>query len=163
MRGADNPGDRVGEQYRRAIGREHAERDARDGGHHGVGARVGGAPPRPLDGDRRGAVDLMAGDQPLHREGELRRRDRPVLLDLRRIVVRAEAAIERREHAVADPALAGEEGVANIAIALERAEGDHHPVAHSNPAGAGRPGDVSARALNKVPIWAGSIKRSRPP
>ena len=41
-------------------------------------------------------------------------------------------------------------------------EADHRSGRHSNPAGAGRPGEVSARALNKLPICAGSIKRRRP-
>ena len=55
--------------------------------------------------------DVYAGDQPFNREGEPRRRDRPVLFDLRRIVARAEAAIQRGKEAAADPAPAGEKGV----------------------------------------------------
>ena len=45
MRRADDARLGIGEQDRRAIGGEHAERDARHGGHHAVGARVFLAPP----------------------------------------------------------------------------------------------------------------------
>jgi hypothetical protein len=85
MRRADDPGLPVGEQHRRAIGRKHAERNPRYGGHHAVGARVGRARPRPLDGDGMRAVDLVAGAQLFDGEGELCRRDRAVLLDAGRI------------------------------------------------------------------------------
>ena len=101
----------IGEQNRRAIGREHAERDPRHRCHHRVGARVLLAPPRGFDRDRVRAVDLMAADQPIRRQPEPGRRDLAVLLDMFRHVARAEAAIQGRERALADPAPAGKKGV----------------------------------------------------
>src|SRR3954468_21999146 len=111
MRRADDACLRVGEQDRRAIGREYAERNARNGGNHRVGAGVFLAPPGALDGNRGRAVDLMATDETIGPEPEPGGCYRPVLLDAVRRVARAEAAIQRREHTAADPAMAGEEGV----------------------------------------------------
>ena len=46
MGGADHAGLGVGEQDRRAVGGDDAERDAGAVGHHGVGARTGARRPR---------------------------------------------------------------------------------------------------------------------
>ena len=53
----------------------------------------------------------MATDETIGPEPEPGGCYHPVLLDAVRRVARAEAAIQRREHAAADPAPAGEEGV----------------------------------------------------
>src|SRR5260370_11274854 len=131
---------------------------------------MGEARPRPLDGDDIGTGDLMAIPQPVRGEVELCRGDRAVALDVGRVVARAEAAIQRGERPTADAALAGEERVADSRIAVERAEHDRRWETHSppaldasaKPAGAGRPGEDSARTLNKLPLSAGSIKRLSP-
>src|SRR5437763_1780714 len=165
MRGADDAPLPVGEQHRRAIGGEDTERNARDPRHHAVSARVVLAPPRPLDGNHCRAMHLMTADQAFGREIQPGGGQRAVARDILDLVARPEAAIQRREEAVADPALPGKEGVADRRLAVERLERDHAGFIDtaggelcSKPAGAGRPGDVSASTLNKVPLSAGSIK-----
>src|SRR4029077_8397539 len=70
MRGADHANLWISEQHWRAIGGEDAERDARHLGYCPIGTRVALAPPRPLDSDDSGAMDLVTADQPLGREIE---------------------------------------------------------------------------------------------
>ena len=62
MGGADHPGLGIGEQHRRAIGGEDAQRHAGRAGHHGVDLR--GFLPRPglLDQSDADAVGLIGGD-----------------------------------------------------------------------------------------------------
>src|SRR5207237_10905004 len=111
------------------------------------------------------AVALVTGPQPLRRHLEARDGERPVLCDLASVVARTEAAIQRREHPLADPAAAGKEGMTGDAARGKGVERDPVGGRHqspANPAGAGRPGDTIAMALNKGPISPGSIKRRSP-
>jgi len=99
---ANGSGNRVVKQDRRAIRREHAERNAGSGGDQRVGARRFFAAPRLFHGDDRGAVDLARGHQTIGRQVEAIHRDRSVADDPVRQIARAEAAIERCERAFAD-------------------------------------------------------------
>ena len=76
-----------------------------------VGAGVFLARPGALDCDRGRAVDLMAADQTIGRKVEPGGCDRAVLPHRFRRVARAETAIQGREHAATDPAMAGEKGM----------------------------------------------------
>src|SRR5665213_3323191 len=149
----------IGEQHRRAIRCQYAERDARHARHHGVGAAHRLAWPGRLDDDRFRAMHLLAGGEAGGRQVEHLHRAGAILDDMRRRVGAGEAAIERGENAAADAARAREEGVAEERM-LERVELDH--LSRAKPAGGGAAGLVSASALNRVPICAGSIKRRTP-
>ena len=63
---------------------------------------------------------------------------------------------------IADPALPGEEGVAEATEPIKSGKPDH-PIGSplSNP-GAGNPLEANARTLNRSPICSGSSKRLRP-
>ena len=101
------------EQHRRAVGSEHAQRQAGDVGRHRVRPRRILDFPGLFDGNSDGAVDLVAGREPVGRNTEQRHRDVAVARDLCREVARAEPAIQRGVEAVADPALPGEKGMAD--------------------------------------------------
>src|SRR5581483_3776700 len=146
------------EQHRRAIGGEDAERDLRRGGHHGVGARPALARPRPVDGDDLRTVDLVASDELVGGAAQRRGGAAAILQHFRLVVAGAQAAIERREDALADAAVAGEEGVADAAGG-ERVRSDQAARPSLSPAGAGSDGCASASTLNTLPISSGSIKR----
>ena len=119
--------------------------------------------PRLFDAHHPGAVDLAAGHQSIGRQPQHLHRDSPVLLDAVGIVAGAETAIQRGIVPIADPALPGEEGVAEATEAIKSGQPDH-PIGSrsSNPGGAGNPREANAITLNKSPICSGSSKRSRP-
>src|SRR6185369_3235056 len=85
------------------------------------------------DGDDVGAVNLIAGDQPIGREIERRHRPGAVLGDLVGRVTGTETAIERAEQTGADAAGAGEEGMADAGRIVERGETDHRGTIVSAP------------------------------
>ena len=68
---AMTPGALVGEEHRRAIRGQDAERQAFALGHHRVGVRPLGLRPGLLDDDDVGAVDLMDGGERVEAEAEL--------------------------------------------------------------------------------------------
>ena len=69
---ADDAGSLIGEQHRRAIGGENAERDAFALRHHRIGFRPLALRPGFLDHDDIGAVHLMAGDERVGPDAQLR-------------------------------------------------------------------------------------------
>ena len=63
VRRSDHAGVGVGEQHRRAIGGEDAQRQPRNIGRHRIGLRSLADLPRLRDGDRLAAVDLIKRQQ----------------------------------------------------------------------------------------------------
>src|SRR5689334_16601290 len=102
-------------------------------------------------------MHLVRGQQRLGGDSRHREHASPILTHALRVVVGAEAAIERGVDAVADAAGACHESVSNAGKGVENAEGDH-----GKPASSCRSGCEMASALNKLPICRGSIKRAMP-
>jgi hypothetical protein len=124
--GADDVGLGIGEEHRAAIRRGDAEREAGPRRHHAVGSGTRLARPGLLDHDRVRRVDLVHADERLGRQAQLHHHAPAVLGDARRVVGRAEAAVERGVDALRDPALTGEEGVAHAGVRAELWRFDEH-------------------------------------
>ena len=75
-----------------------------------------------------------------------------------RIILRARPAIQGCVETPAHTATAGEERVPHGSF-IKSVDLDHVLIGLSNPGGGGRPGDVQAIILKRVPISEGSIKR----
>jgi len=110
MRGTDHAGLGIGEQHRRAIGGEDAEREARTIGDQRIGMRPRRLVPGIGDGDGLGAVHLEQADQPP--AGQHRPDRAPAILaDRPRIVVGAEPDIQPGMHADGDAPAPAEKAV----------------------------------------------------
>jgi len=94
----DHAGLGVGEQHRRAVGGEDAQREARAIGDQRIGMRPRRVVPRIGDGNRIGAVYLEHRNQTPARQHRFRR-EAAVFGDHGGIVVRAEPDIEPGMHA----------------------------------------------------------------
>ena len=114
MRRADHAGLGIGEQHRRAIGGQDAERDPGPVGHHRVGMRAQALVPRPGHRDAIGRMDLVRVEQ--DRAGQHRVARQPAVFgDDRGIVVRSGADIEPGIEPGRYPAAPPEKAVRHVA------------------------------------------------
>ena len=113
MRGADHPRLGIGQEDRAAIGRGHANGEARRAGNDGVGARARVRLPGSLGDKDVGRVDLVGGEQTMRLDFERSRHARAIFGDIGRIIVRAKPAIEAGIEPGRYAALASEETVAD--------------------------------------------------
>src|SRR5271166_3854015 len=116
MRGADHPGYHIREQDRGTIGGKNAKGDTGECRDQTVGLRRRLAGPKVFHGDHRGAVDLVAGHQPISRQPQPGHGDRAVPRNGVGGIARSEPAVQRLEQPPAGPATACEEGMTNAGI-----------------------------------------------
>jgi hypothetical protein len=127
MRRADHAGLGVGQQHRRAVRGEHAERQPGLAGHQRVDPWRLIRRPGPVGHGNTVGMDLVGGDQAVGRKVDTSHGAGPVLRHLVPLVARAEAAVQRLVETFADPALAGKEGMAHARQVVERADRQHGP------------------------------------
>src|SRR5271168_1049433 len=111
MRGADDIGNRIGEQDGGTIGSEDPKGNARNARGQAVGpwCRIMG--PGPFYRHHRSAVDLMAGHQAGGRKAQPLRCDGAIARNRLGCITRSESAVQRCEETAADPTLAGKEAM----------------------------------------------------
>src|SRR5690606_22588557 len=108
------------------------------------------------------AVHLAHCAQARRRQAEALERARPVGLDPAHVVAARIAAVERREYAIAHPALAREEAVADAPGRAENVRAQHgRSVGRAKPGGAGASGAASTSTLNSSPMALASVRRNR--
>ena len=149
MRRADDVRLRLGKQNRTAIGRAHADGEARRPRDDAVGARARVERPRRLGDDDMRRVDLVGGEQTARLDAERGGHARAILGDIGGTVMRADAAIEARIESAGNSALAREKRMA-YAGERQRLGLDHHDV--SNPGRESSCGSAMAMALHNSPI-----------
>ena len=114
----------IGQQHRRAVGRHHAQHDARPVGHQRVG--LGRAGRGPALARRRSARRSNGSGAAVSRSGSARPNVRggaaAVLAHVVGLIARAVAAVQRRVEAAADAAAAGEEAMLHAVEVGKRVE-----------------------------------------
>ena len=171
MGGADHAGLRVGEEHRRAIPGDDAERDAGPARHHRVRRRPRALVPTGRIHLRdRGAMHLRKPMEGAGGQAERVRRAAPVLPHAIPVVLAGERAVERSIRPLRHAAAPGEEAMAE---ARRPGEGRGRQMlggavvvvaahAASKPGGGGSAGSHRASALNSRPIRSGATNRSAP-
>ena len=153
------PAANIGQQDRRAVCGDDAERDIWPVGHHGVGAWAGARLPRGGDVHRIVAVDLHKADERGRGSSDCARGTGAVFQHSVARVAAGEAAIQAGERAARDATLAPEEAMRDSQPRGADWFGVGAHVQRSKPGGAGQSGWQSARALNSRPIRSGSARR----
>src|SRR4029078_5150749 len=148
MCGADHAGGGVDEQYWPAIGRGDADRKPFGARDERIAARLG-ALPGPGSDHRVGRMYLMQADETIRRDPHPLGHPAAIFRDMRRIIVRSEAAIEALVDAAGDRALAGEEGVAQARDGRQQRRAEGH--------GMSAPGTVASSLRPATEVSCGSV------
>jgi hypothetical protein len=107
---ADDARNRIRQEHRGAVGRDHAERESALRGDHCIGLRPL-ACPWTSNAHGRGRVDLVHAEKAVRRNVQGRGDPTAILCDGSRIVPRAGTSVEARVNSSGHPALAAEESV----------------------------------------------------